>query len=83
MDREERKQEHTCFHEAGEDRKVCDQFQLHKKTASERRMGRLLHVRGEWAKVKRGVYSKQKNPSTGSGRNRHRAPDGMVSCSAG
>lgn len=46
-------------------------------------MGRLVHVRGEWAKVKRGVYSKQKNPSTGSGRNRHRAPDGMVSCSAG
>lgn len=40
----ERKHEHACFHEAGEERKVCDQFRLHRKTASEWRMGRLVYV---------------------------------------
>lgn len=79
----ERRKEQTCFHEVGEGRKVCDKFRLHEKTASELRRGRLVHVSGEWAKPKRGVYSKQNNWSTGSGRNRHRALDGMVYGSVG
>lgn len=40
MDLGVRKEGHTCFH-VGEDRKVHDEFRLHKDIASELRMGRL------------------------------------------
>lgn len=35
-----------------EKRKVCDKFRLHEEIASELRVGKLLHVRDEWTKVK-------------------------------